>query len=123
MALPKCRVERSCPICARTYTVTKGTVRKGKGATCSVECGTKFRIANRTVPPSTKAERLRANGLLNMRIQRGLIVRPDHCQECGKVGRVDGHHESYAADKKAEVEWLCRSCHMKRHVKPRKQAS
>jgi len=62
-----------------------------------------------------KPQRVRANGLVNMRVRRGMLNRPDACTQCGRKGKVDAHHEDYAA--KEAVEWLCRSCHMKRHWK------
>ena len=71
-----------------------------------------------TVPESDRPGRVRANGLINMRVRRGRLDRPTACTQCGKTARVDGHHEDYA--KPADIEWLCRSCHMKRHHK-RKQ--
>jgi len=61
----------------------------------------------------TRAEKLRANALVNKRVRRGRLARPTACTHCGKEGRVDAHHEDYA--KPADIEWLCRSCHMKRH--------
>lgn len=46
-------------------------------------------------------------------IERGLIVKPDVCQECGKGGIIDGHHDDYA--KPLQVRWLCRWCHQEWH--------
>ena len=66
-------------------------------------------------PESEPAERIRANGLVNMRVRRGAMARPDRCTQCGNRGRVDAYHEDYS--KPDAVEWLCRSCHMKRHWK------
>lgn len=90
---------------------------------CSLRCAAsdperlaKIR-ASKVTPESSRQLRVRAQGLVNSRIKRGAIERPNACAECGKVGRVDAHHEDYA--KPAEVEFLCRSCHMKRHTKHR----
>lgn len=44
----------------------------------------------------------------------GVVVAPDRCSECSKVGPVDGHHDDYA--KPLEVRWLCRSCHVRDHA-------
>jgi len=52
---------------------------------------------------------------LTKAIQRGDIIRPDKCSECGKECVPDGHHEDYR--KPLDVIWLCRTCHGKRHRK------
>lgn len=123
-------VERACVHCARKFRLRQAEMTHGHhtGQFCGRECVDAYKRLHpgapvKFTPESTPKERVRANCFLNMRIKRGVIARPDRCQECGKVGKVDGHHESYAADQKAVVEWLCRSCHMKRHHKPRAQAS
>jgi hypothetical protein len=64
-------------------------------------------------PESTKAERIRANGLVNMRIRRGAMKRPASCQFCGKLGRVDAHHPDYRQPDL--VAFLCRRDHMRCH--------
>lgn len=54
-------------------------------------------------------------------IRRGLLVRPDKCDQCGTAGPVDAHHDP---DRYAEPlhisAWLCRSCHVRHHVRRRK---
>ena len=57
----------------------------------------------------------RAARHVNNATQRGKLVRPDRCSECGRACHPDAHHEDYA--KPLEVVWLCRSCHMARHRK------
>lgn len=53
-------------------------------------------------------------------IQRGIIERKTHCENCGssetnKDGRsnVEAHHDDY--NKPLEVRWLCRKCHFEWH--------
>lgn len=46
-------------------------------------------------------------------IDKGVLIRPESCSECGTAGEVQGHHEDYT--KQLDVMWLCRACHMKRH--------
>lgn len=49
-------------------------------------------------------------------LRYGAIKRPDACSQCAATGCViDGHHADY--DKPLDVEWLCRKCHKRRHVK------
>lgn len=45
----------------------------------------------------------------------GKLSRPAVCQDCGKEGRVDGHHPDYS--KPLEITWLCKRCHGLRHRK------
>lgn len=42
-------------------------------------------------------------------IKRGELIRPDACEECGRVGTVEAAHYSYAEP--LNVRWLCRQCH------------
>ncbi len=47
-------------------------------------------------------------------IKRGLLIRPDLCEQCGrKSKRIRAHHDDY--DKPLDVRWLCDSCHAKEH--------
>lgn len=48
---------------------------------------------------------------LNDAVHRGLIIRPTTCEACGKVGKIDGHHSSYAPEDWNKVMWLCITCH------------
>jgi hypothetical protein len=106
-----------CPVCGKVFLQKPADVRKGGGKYCCREC---FHSAMRGIPKkwfgtpeSTKQERVRANGLVNARVKKGMMVRKCQCEECGAVGRMDSHHEDYS--RPDLVEWLCRSCHMKRH--------
>lgn len=43
-------------------------------------------------------------------IERGILVRPDICEECGNHGsRIEAAHGDYS--KPLDVRWLCPSCH------------
>lgn len=46
-------------------------------------------------------------------LKDGLLIPPDRCGRCGRMGEVDGHHTDYA--KPFHVEWLCRKCHNGTH--------
>lgn len=46
-------------------------------------------------------------------VRDGRTVKAWECQDCHRTGRLDGHHHDYF--KPFEVEWLCSSCHGKRH--------
>ncbi len=110
-------VDRVCEHCGNPFVTDKSHIRPGHARFCSLSCKAKAMPAFRAidVPEATK---IRANGLINMRVRRGSIKRPEACTKCGKPGKVDGHHDDYS--KPGEVQWLCRSCHMKRHVELQK---
>lgn len=49
-------------------------------------------------------------------VHLGQIDKPHTCSECGCANmRIDGHHSDYS--KPLDVEWLCTTCHNKRHRK------
>lgn len=119
MAVTRKRVPATCLECGREFMARKHDVERGFGTTCSLACRNKrgIREARKIFQvrssPKRRASQIRASGLINMRIRRGQLARPDHCSNCGKVGKVDAHHDDYT--KPDQVVWLCRSCHMKRH--------
>ncbi len=104
---------RTCVCCGRSFEVRQNEVNRGWGLYCSKGCCTTARNRSLSVLESSSAEKSRANGLINMRVRRGQIEKPVACELCGKVAKLDGHHDDY--DKPGTVLWLCRSCHMKRH--------
>ena len=44
-------------------------------------------------------------------LKKGKLVRPELCEECGKAGNIQAHHEDYS--RKLDVKWLCSVCHGK----------
>lgn len=57
-------------------------------------------------------EKLRARLRVTDAVYRGVLVKPDRCEQCGKEtpkARLQGHHEDYS--KPLEVSWLCAKCH------------
>lgn len=50
-------------------------------------------------------------------LKSGTLKRPAACEDCGKLGRVDGHHEDYT--RPLDVNWVCVSCHRFRHDTPK----
>jgi hypothetical protein len=106
-------VGRFCLNCGVRFPAYKSEVKRGWGLYCSRSCARTAQNEAITNNKSSYAEKIRANGLINMRLRRGHLFKPSACTQCGKARRLDGHHEDYA--KPADIEWLCRSCHMKRH--------
>lgn len=82
----------------------------------------KYRERNREkVRAATKAwheanpKKRRMQGRVQDAVRSGRLVRPSACEECGKEGQVDGHHDDY--DKPLDVRWLCCRCHKAHHAK------
>ena len=48
-------------------------------------------------------------------VSSGKLVKPKHCERCGKQNELDGHHSNY--DEPLVVDWLCRTCHATVHSK------
>lgn len=62
-----------------------------------------------------------AQDLIQRMIERGDIVPPVKCNRCASppasgFKRLDAHHQDYI--KPLEVEWLCRTCHIRAHDQP-----
>ncbi len=58
----------------------------------------------------------RAQRAVHWAVKVGHLVRPETCEQCGKGGRIDGHHPDYT--RPLDVVWLCRSCHGLTRRKP-----
>lgn len=55
-----------------------------------------------------------ARSVCSRAIERGDLVRPEHCEQCsGNAGGIIAHHCDY--NKPLDVMWLCRMCHRKWH--------
>lgn len=87
--------------------------RDGKSKSCKI-CDRKrtslYRALHGTKErgPKDKSRQVMRNA-----IRRGRVIRPKVCQECGKRRSIHAHHEDYK--KPLNVEWLCSSCHGKKH--------
>jgi len=46
-----------------------------------------------------------------------LSVKP--CEMCGSDENIDAHHDDYS--KPLDVQWLCRGCHLRLHVKKKQE--
>ena len=59
-------------------------------------------------------ERHKARRALRQAIVSGKIHKPEGCERCGVLGRIEGHH-FMGYDKPLDVQWLCAPCHRKEH--------
>src|SRR5688572_19467356 len=60
--------------------------------------------------------RLKAHSTFHSALQRGQIVKPRACQDCGRqpiAFLLRAHHPDHLAP--LDVEWLCSKCHGKRN--------
>jgi hypothetical protein len=64
----------------------------------------KYAAANR--------EKIEAHTAVKSAVQHGVLVRPETCARCGKVGKVEASHSDYSEP--LDVEWLCRMCHLEK---------
>lgn len=53
--------------------------------------------------------------ITHMYIKKGVIKKPNECEECKKITKLDAHHKDYSDPK--NVVWLCRKCHVNLHFK------
>lgn len=62
-----------------------------------------------------------ARTLLLRALAQGQLFKPENCGDCGRVSRLEAHHEDYS--KPLEVRWLCHDCHyqadVERHLRER----
>ena len=58
-------------------------------------------------------EKTRAQGKLRYAVKIGKIKKPENCEVCNKVTKLEGHHRDYK--KPLEVIWVCRACHAYTH--------
>lgn len=65
--------------------------------------------------PQRDAQKRRATAMVNIRVQRGTMVRPTNCAQCGRTDLpIEAHHDDYS--KPLDVRWLCTSCHDNEHA-------
>jgi len=59
-------------------------------------------------------ERTMARGKVTYAVNKGVLVRPSTCGDCGEYfPKIIAHHEDYS--KPLDVAWVCKPCHLKRH--------
>ena len=52
-------------------------------------------------------------------ITRGILVLPDHCEKCGKPGRIEAHHPDHR--RVLDVKFWCAPCHRLHHAAERRR--
>ena len=56
-------------------------------------------------------DKYKATAKINHLIEDGKLTKPNSCEVCGNVGRVEAHHRDYS--KPLDVVWCCKKCHYK----------
>jgi hypothetical protein len=65
--------------------------------------------------PDRDPQKARATAMVNIRVQRGTMIRPKRCSQCGRSDlAIEAHHDDYS--KPLTVRWLCTSCHDNHHA-------
>ena len=78
------------------------------------EIGRRLGVSRERVYQYLDPAKHRARRATKKAIRRGTLVRPRICDACGKPHRrIEAHHRDYS--KRFEIDWLCPSCHAKRH--------
>jgi ribosomal protein S27AE len=103
-------VDAVCDNCGRHYEARKDDVVSNRARFCGKSChasvmARKIMGVSRQIQKSVYAEVEKA-------IESGKLIRQP-CERCGEL-KTDAHHEDYG--KSLDVIWLCRSCHVKRHL-------
>lgn len=61
-------------------------------------------------------EKAKAQNKVAHAVRTGQLVKPETCTQCGKEGRIHGHHANY--NRPLDVIWLCPACHKYEHCGP-----
>ena len=56
-------------------------------------------------------EKRKAHDTVYNALQKGELVRPQHCQICNEKGRIEAHHASYDKNRRSSIIWICKLCH------------
>jgi len=54
-------------------------------------------------------KKYKAHSLVSNAVRDGRLEKPNVCEACNQITRVEAHHDDY--DKPLEVRWLCSGCH------------
>ena len=70
---------------------------------------------NWTSPEASPEQKMRAHNAVVRAVKSGKILKPSRCGDCGDSSRrLHGHHENYYEP--LAVDWLCPTCHRRRHA-------
>ena len=105
---PRARTYCFCPQCG----ILHGPIGHLREQFCSQACAYAFRVmAPEDRKPRSKRTRaaINASSLVAYHVKAGNMSKPDQCQECGAVRKLEAAHHDYS--KPLDVRWLCVPCH------------
>ncbi len=77
---------------------------------CSTSCARHAAATGQKIIRRTHSKARSAQSLLRYYVQKGHIVRPSRCEQCGVADQaIEAAHYNY--DEPLRVRWLCRPCH------------
>lgn len=108
------RARKRCGACGEIKPLTafdrSGRHADGRATRCR-QCKRTYERQYRAAYPERKA----ARNAVEQAIRSGRLQRPHRCDDCGRECLPRAHHESYDPRHRLAVEWLCQSCHWRRH--------
>jgi hypothetical protein len=102
--------DRTCEQCSATFIWNARPHSNSNGRFCSVNCKIIAQATGVTSIHKRTLEAARAEYAVRTAIKKGIIVRPNNCEQCGISGkRIEAAHHNY--QEKLNVRWLCSACH------------
>lgn len=95
-----------CQQCGKRF----GPVDRISRKFCSYKCKAESQKTGRHFKPCSKQAR-NAQRRVAYAIQKGTLVRPAECSNCGRREKVEAAHYNYTEP--LRVRWLCKKCHHK----------
>lgn len=119
--------EKRCATCGKTKPASqfwrRGALKSGLMSSCIV-CTRKRQAGSygawQRADAERHPERVLARRLVRFALESGKLVKPTLCETCGRDLRLHAHHADY--DNPLEVAWLCHSCHVKLHIRLRRES-
>ena len=107
------KLKQCCQICKKEFFGSIADPSKY----CSISCGSKIRVKelnSKHISLSDNEElKQKARNWIGYRVDRGRIISPEICSNCGWRNDIIAHHPDYG--KPNEIIWLCIYCHKKLH--------
>lgn len=103
---------KRCTKCKKIKVLSEFNIEPRKPAGYRSECKKceyKRQYKNRGGWRATPLYKWSCYSKLHYAVRCGVVIKPKHCEDCGKKAKTQGHHEDYSQP--LEVIWLCSKCH------------
>lgn len=104
----------TCLECGAHYGVAETKALRGECDQCKRENRRRDKQRNVYLRWGREAIKRDVYRAVKRALKSGELVRPKSCERCGGGKRIAAHHDDYS--KPLQVQWLCSSCHGKRHA-------